>query len=426
MYESQLLAAKVLEKLLTGINLDKSFDAVFNREKSNNLKINESQIKALTYGTVRFLGQSKFKIEKLARNKIDNKLIESLLCVVFYQLSQEKFNDFTIVDQAVNAAKKIDHRKGNFVNAILRNYLRKKIQLNEEIIQNHAATYSYQDWWVQKIKKEFPSNWEQVLNIGNNHPPLTLRINKRKISKEKYTKILEKNNIEYQVISEVTLILKNPINVNEIPGFSGGYFSVQDYGAQLAAGLLDLKKGHKVLDACAAPGGKTCHMLESEDINLTALEVDKKRKDKITDNLKRLDLCANVINDSLSENNSWWKGELFDRILLDVPCSASGIVRRHVDIKWLRQPGDLKKFSETQYDLLRNAWRMLADRGKLLYVTCSIFEDENNDVIDKFKKVNSNATEIEITLPSNIEHQKNQLLPSEIHDGLFYALFEKK
>ena len=171
MYESQLLAAKVLEKLLTGINLDKSFDAVFNREKSNNLKINESQIKALTYGTVRFLGQSKFKIEKLARNKIDNKLIESLLCVVFYQLSQEKFNDFTIVDQAVNAAKKIDHRKGNFVNAILRNYLRKKIQLNEEIIQNHAATYSYQDWWVQKIKKEFPSNWEQVLNIGNNHPP---------------------------------------------------------------------------------------------------------------------------------------------------------------------------------------------------------------------------------------------------------------
>ncbi len=426
MYESQLLAAKVLEKLLTGINLDKSFDAVFNREKSNNLKINESQIKALTYGTVRFLGQSKFKIEKLARNKIDNKLIESLLCVVFYQLSQEKFNDFTIVDQAVNAAKKIDHRKGNFVNAILRNYLRKKIQLNEEIIQNHAATYSYQDWWVQKIKKEFPSNWEQVLNIGNNHPPLTLRINKRKISKEKYTKILEKNNIEYQVISEVTLILKNPINVNEIPGFSEGYFSVQDYGAQLAAGLLDLKKGHKVLDACAAPGGKTCHMLESEDINLTALEVDKKRKDKITDNLKRLDLCANVINDSLSENNSWWKGELFDRILLDVPCSASGIVRRHVDIKWLRQPGDLKKFSETQYDLLRNAWRMLADRGKLLYVTCSIFEDENNDVIDKFKKVNSNATEIEITLPSNIEHQKNQLLPSEIHDGLFYALFEKK
>jgi len=426
MYESQLLAAKVLEKLLTGINLDKSFDAVFNREKSNNLKINESQIKALTYGTVRFLGQSKFKIEKLARNKIDNKLIESLLCVVFYQLSQEKFNDFTIVDQAVNAAKKIDHRKGNFVNAILRNYLRKKIQLNEEIIQNHAARYSYQDWWVQKIKKEFPSNWEQVLNIGNNHPPLTLRINKRKISKEKYTKILEKNNIEYQVISEVTLILKNPINVNEIPGFSEGYFSVQDYGAQLAAGLLDLKKGHKVLDACAAPGGKTCHMLESEDINLTALEVDKKRKDKITDNLKRLDLCANVINDSLSENNSWWKGELFDRILLDVPCSASGIVRRHVDIKWLRQPGDLKKFSETQYDLLRNAWRMLADRGKLLYVTCSIFEDENNDVIDKFKKVNSNATEIEITLPSNIEHQKNQLLPSEIHDGLFYALFEKK
>lgn len=426
MYESQLLAAKVLEKLLTGINLDKSFDAVFNREKSNNLKINESQIKALTYGTVRFLGQSKFKIEKLARNKIDNKLIESLLCVVFYQLSQEKFNDFTIVDQAVNAAKKIDHRKGNFVNAILRNYLRKKIQLNEEIIQNHAATYSYQDWWVQKIKKEFPSNWEQVLNIGNNHPPLTLRINKRKISKEKYTKILEKNNIEYQVISEVTLILKNPINANEIPGFSEGYFSVQDYGAQLAAGLLDLKKGHKVLDACAAPGGKTCHMLESEDINLTALEVDKKRKDKITDNLKRLDLCASVINDSLSENNSWWKGELFDRILLDVPCSASGIVRRHVDIKWLRQPGDLKKFSETQYDLLRNAWRMLADRGKLLYVTCSIFEDENNDVIDKFKKVNSNATEIEITLPSNIEHQKNQLLPSEIHDGLFYALFEKK
>jgi 16S rRNA (cytosine967-C5)-methyltransferase len=426
MQDSQLLAAKILEKVLTGSNLDKSFDSVFNYHKSNNEEIQEPQIKALTYGAVRFLGHSSFLINQLVKNKINNKILEALIHIAFYQLSQDKSNDFTIVDQAVNAAKKIDYRKSKFVNAILRNYLRNKDRLQNELILDQTARYSYQGWWINKVKNEFKNNWKEILNIGNQHPPLTLRVNKRKISVEQYSKILKKNELDFELVSNDALIIIKPVNINELPGFQEGFISVQDFGAQLAPALLDLKSGQKVLDACAAPGGKTCHILEGSDVDVTALEIDGIRKEKITDNLNRLELSANVIHGGLSENNDWWNGELFDRILLDVPCSASGIVRRHVDIKWLRQENDLKKFSEIQYSLLMSAWNMLKVNGKLLYVTCSIFRDENMSVIDKFKNESKDAVEIDITFPESVNHINNQLLPSKNHDGLFYVLLEKK
>ena len=208
-------------------------------------------------------------------------------------------------------------------------------------------------------------------------------------------------------------------------GFLEGYISVQDFGAQIATELLDLERGQKILDACAAPGGKTCNILESEDVDVTALEIDEIRASKISSNLKRLDLNANVIHGSLSNENLWWNGEQFDRILLDVPCSASGIVRRHVDIKWLRQMNDLKKFSEIQYLLLKSAWPLLNSGGKLLYVTCSIFSNENRDVVERFKQDFMDAKEIDLIYPNNIKHIKNQLIPSENHDGLYYALLKK-
>ena len=225
--------------------------------------------------------------------------------------------------------------------------------------------------------------------------------------------------------SNTGLIIKNPLNINDIPGFLEGQISVQDFGAQIAAELLDIEKGQKILDACAAPGGKTCSILEYEDVDVTALENDEIRVDKISSNLKRLELNANVIHGSLSNNNLWWDGEYFDRILLDVPCSASGIVRRHVDIKWLRQMNDLKKFSEMQYLLLKSAWPLLKTGGKLLYVTCSIFSNENRDVIERFKKEFLDVKENDITYPNNTKYIKNQLVPSENHDGLFYALLQK-
>ena len=425
MQNSQLLSAKVLESLLDGANLDKSFEAVFRENKNNKLEIQEAQIKALTYGSVRFLGKSRFIIDYLVKNKIENKTVECLIHIALYQLSQEKFNDFTIVNQAVDAAKKIDFRKSKFVNAILRNYLRSKDNLYELLNKEQVAKYSYQNWWINKVKDEFKSDWEEILEIGNQHPPLSLRVNKRKITMQKYCEILVEHGLDHKVISNTGLIIKNPLNINDIPGFIEGYISVQDFGAQIATELLDIRKDQKILDACAAPGGKTCNILEYEDVDVTALEIDKVRADKISDNLNRLGLNANVIHGSLSNDNSWWKGGHFDRILLDVPCSASGIVRRHVDIKWLRQMGDLKKFSEMQYHLLKSAWPLMKSEGRLLYVTCSIFSNENRDVIEGFKKEFRDAKEIDLIYPNTIKHVKNQLVPSENHDGLFYALLQK-
>ena len=425
MQNSQLMSAKVLEKLLNGSNLDKSFDAVFNSSKSKSIDIQESQIKALTYGSVRFLGKSRFIIDQLVKNKIENRTVECLIHIALYQLSQEKFNNFTIVNQAVDAAKKIDFRKSKFVNAILRNYLRSKDDLHALLNQEQVAKYSYQNWWINKVKIEFKNDWEEILEIGNQHPPLTLRINKRKINIEKYSETLINNGLEHQIISNTGLIIKNPLNINDIPGFLEGNISVQDFGAQIATELLDIKRDQKILDACAAPGGKTCNIVEYANVDVTALEIDEIRAKKIVDNLRRLELNANVIHGELCNDNLWWDGEHFDRILLDVPCSASGIVRRHVDIKWLRQMNDLKKFSEMQYLLLKSAWPLLKCGGKLLYVTCSIFTNENRDVIERFKKDFIDANEIELIYPNNIKHIKNQLIPSENHDGLFYALLEK-
>ena len=425
MQNSQLMSAKVLEKLLNGSNLDKSFDAVFNSSKSKSIDIQESQIKALTYGSVRFLGKSRFIIDQLVKNKIENRTVECLIHIALYQLSQEKFNNFTIVNQAVDAAKKIDFRKSKFVNAILRNYLRSKDDLHALLNQEQVAKYSYQNWWINKVKIEFKNDWEEILEIGNQHPPLTLRINKRNINIEKYSETLINNGLEHQIISNTGLIIKNPLNINDIPGFLEGNISVQDFGAQIATELLDIKRDQKILDACAAPGGKTCNIVEYANVDVTALEIDEIRAKKIVDNLRRLELNANVIHGELCNDNLWWDGEHFDRILLDVPCSASGIVRRHVDIKWLRQMNDLKKFSEMQYLLLKSAWPLLKCGGKLLYVTCSIFSNENRDVIERFKKEFIDVNEIELVYPNNIKHIKNQLIPSENHDGLFYALLEK-
>ena len=222
------------------------------------------------------------------------------------------------------------------------------------------------------------------------------------------------------------ILIKKPMPIDSLPGFKEGEVSIQDYGAQLATHLLDLKKNYNVLDACAAPGGKACHMNEIEEIKLTAVEADKQRVERINENLKRLGHTFKVINSEIKAGNAWWDKKLFDRILLDAPCSASGIVRRHIDIKWLRRHDDLDYFHEKQFQLLRASWEMLKPLGKLLYVTCSIFEIENRSVVNRFLKEEKTAIEIKIKFPKNVNVDDNQLLPSLIHDGLFYVLFQKK
>ena len=424
MNHSQWLAAMIVEQVLLGKNLDKSFDLILNNYNNSEID-NLSQIKDMVYGAIRNLGKSNFYISKLVKKKIENQCLEALLHIVLFQITHERSNNFTLVNEAVDAAKKINHKKSAFINAVLRNFLRKKDSLQKELTQDESATYSYPDWWIQKVKNQYPKNWEDILVIGNERPPLALRINLKKIGVNDYSTILDEHDINHRIVGGECLIINTPLGVDKIPGFLEGRVSVQDFGAQIAAHLIDLKKEQKVLDACSAPGGKACHMLELESIKLLAIESDKKRTIKIQENIDRQGLKAKILNDKISIHNEWWDKDLFDRILLDVPCSASGIVRRHVDIKWLRRINDFKSFGESQLHLLKSAWPMLKENGKLLYVTCSIFKEENRDVIEKFKQDLGNVSELNINFPSNIAHIKNQILPSSNHDGLFYALLQK-
>ena len=423
MNHSQWLAAMIVEQVLLGKNLDKSFKLVLT--KYNNEAENLPQIKDMTYGAIRDLGKSKFYINKLVKNKIANLCLESLLHIVLFQINHSRSNDFTLVNQAVDAAKKIDRKKSSFINAVLRNFLRNKDSLEKELKEDESAVYSYPKWWIAKVKNQYPKNWQDILNIGNQRPPLALRINLQKLKINEYSITLDEEGIEHSLVSDECLIIKKPLDVNKIPGFLDGKVSVQDLGAQLAAHIIELKNDQRVLDACSAPGGKACHMLELEKIQLTAIESDKQRTIKIIDNIKRQGFTAQILNKKIDNQNEWWDKQYFDRILLDVPCSASGIVRRHVDIKWLRRINDFQNFADNQLILLRAAWPMLKEGGKLLYVTCSIFEEENRDVIEEFKKGLSNVSEIDIKFPSHIAHIKNQVLPSDNHDGLFYALLQK-
>lgn len=426
MQNSQWIASLIIENVLKGHNLDKSFQLILQKNGKTILERNQSQIKDLAYGALRFLGQSKFIINKLVKRKIENRSLEALLHIALFQINHERSNDFTIVDQAVNASKKIDPKKSAFVNAILRNFLRNKKIFNDQVFSDESARFNYLDWWISKIKEEYPNDWESILNIGNLHPPFSLRVNLKNINISDYKNILSNQGIDYFVLGEGALIFKKPMGVNKIPGFLEGNVSVQDYGAQLAAHILDLKENHNVLDVCAAPGGKSCHMLELKNIKLTSVEIDKARAKKIEENFNRENLVASVINAKVDINNIWWDKKLFDRILVDAPCSSSGIVRRHVDIKWLRRPSDLTYFSNIQFNLLVAAWPMLKTKGKLLYVTCSVFSDENIKVIERFKAKIKGVRELDISFPKNIKVINNQLIPTDLHDGLFYALLEKQ
>ena len=420
----QLTAANIVKDVLEGNNLNKVFQKYSKENKINPKDL--SQIKDLVFGALRSYGKTKFVINKLVKRPPPNLLISTLLHVALFQLISNRSNSYTVVDQAVSASNSVNKKYTAFINGVLRNFLRERLVILKEAERNEEAKYSYPKWWINQIKKEYPKSWKNILDIGNSHPALIIRVNIKKVSINKYIKGLEEHKIAHTFLGDEAILIKKPIPIDSLPGFKEGEVSIQDYGAQLATHLLDLKKNYNVLDACAAPGSKACHMNEIEEIKLTAVEADKQRVERINENLKRLGQTFKVINSEIKAGNAWWDKNLFDRILLDAPCSASGIVRRHIDIKWLRRPGDLDYFHEKQFQLLRASWEMLKPLGKLLYVTCSIFEKENRSVVNRFLKEEKTAMEIKIKFPKNINVDDNQLLPSLIHDGLFYVLLEKK
>jgi len=425
LHHSQLIAADCVSQVIKGHNLNHVFERHFDHHPHITPQQKSVAI-FLAYGAIRFLGENQFFIRKLINKKITNKKIEALLCVALFQLNHDQSTDFTVVNEAVEAAKYINKSwAGSFVNAVLRNFIRQKEDLKSELKNDEEAFHSYPLWWIKLIKEQYSKDWESILLNGNKHPPLTLRINIRKINLKQYEEKLKSESIDYRVLGDIAVELTQPIPVEKIPGFIAGEVSVQDFGAQLAANLLDLKDGQICLDACSAPGGKTGHMLEIADIELVSIDQEKERLYKVKENLERLQLHAHLKCADLTAINSWWNKKLYDRILLDAPCSASGVVRRHVDIKWLRRPRDIDMFAKQQKIMLQAMWQLLKKGGKLLYATCSIFPDENQRVIDNFIKEHSDAKEVKWSVDSKYSKYENQLIPNENHDGFYYALFEK-
>ena len=384
----------------------------------------------LAYRAMRNLGRSDALLKLLTTRAPEPAALNGLLCCALALLdssdtnieprSSVRYSAFTVVNQAVLAASAdpaMAHAKG-MVNAVLRRFLREQAALLATVMKEPSARWNYPGWWIDAMRQAHPTHWQAILEAGNINPPLTLRVNQRLGTPEAYLAMLAEQNIEARQIGRFAIRLQQPVPVAQIPGFSAGWVSVQDAAAQLAAPLLDVADGMRVLDACAAPGGKTGHLLEIAQLQLTALDSDPRRLTRVDENLQRLKLSAELLAGD-ARTTSWWDGKPFDRILADVPCTASGIVRRHPDIRWLRRKADTDQLAALSSGMLDNLWQMLRPDGKLLFVTCSVWPQESEAQAAAFA-MRSGAQR----LPA-----PGQLLPTasgtDDHDGLFYALFQK-
>ncbi len=421
MDKSQLLAAQTLGQVLAGHNLTQTLEGVWKLHPQ--LTPQQRGItQDLSYGALRHLGRLQAFLGQLLTRKLDDERVRHLLLVSLYQLEFSKTSPYAVVDHAVKAAGQFRKpwAKG-LVNAVLRNFLRRREALETALADNESARYSYPGWWIAKLRQQYPQAWEPMLDAGNQRPPMTLRVNRRRTSVPAYLEALKQGGIEARALGHDAVVLAQPVGVDKLPGFGEGDVSVQDFGAQYAALLLDVRDGMQVLDACCAPGGKTGHILEVADVAMTAVDSDADRITRTRSNLVRLGLQADLRIGDAANPFGWWDGEgKFDRILADVPCSASGIVRRHVDIKWLRREADLRIFATQQAAILRGLWPLLAIGGKLLYATCSVFVEENQQQIDRFLQEQAGARQLPLGI---LDH--GQLLPCSEHDGFFYALLEK-
>jgi len=415
-------AARAVAAVKAGTALPQALAAVFSQTGATPQA--RGAIQDIAYRTMRQWGRAQALLALLADKPPTPPELHGLLCCALALLLADDRNApyeaFTVVDQAVGATAadtRLVRAKG-MVNAVLRRFLRERDALLAQAMRQPAAQWNYPAWWIEAVQAAYPRQWEAVLEAGNGAPPLTLRVNRRKTTLDAYLRTLDDAGIAATRIGADAVRLERPLPVQRIPGFGAGQVSVQDAGAQLAAPLLDLRDGMRVLDACAAPGGKTGHMLECADIDLLALDSDPKRLERIGDNLRRLALQASLRAGDAARDD-WWNGKPFDRILADVPCTASGIVRRHPDIRWLRRKDDAVQLATLSARILDNLWQMLRPDGKLLFVTCSLWPRESEQQAAAFAERNG-----ALRLPA-----PGQLLPEaearQDHDGLFYALFQK-
>lgn len=419
------------------ISEGRSLDTALASAESNVSERDHALLRYLCYGTLRQHWQLQSWIDSLLSKPLKprDSVINALLAIGLYQIHSTRIPDHAVVSQTVEAARTLRRPKlAPLVNAILRRFLREPTEEATEAEQ--AAYWNHPEWLIDSIRADWPNDWKAILEANNQQAPMWLRVNTRRTDVAAYRQRLEADGIECQIEPGLpqALRLASPVSVDELPGFADGDVSVQDGAAQIAAPwLLDGKSG-RVLDACAAPGGKSSHLLElgGSDIELTCIDSDEVRLESVASNLARLQLDATLVAGDASNTKDWWDGEPWQAILLDAPCSASGVIRRHPDIKHLRRTSDIKALAATQTAILRALWPTLAPGGRLLYVTCSVLAAENDAVVEDFLARTGDAREVDVLQNNNIRDLMQdkacgfQVLPGAHGvDGFYFACLER-
>ncbi len=423
-------AARALAALRQGRNLDAALDAAPTALRAGT--------QALAYAAVRQRG-SLLAVLALLMSRRAPPLVEGLLLAALAQLrGAGQHAEHTVVSQAVQAAREIAAPQARMVNAVLRRFLRERDALETQARQGDEARYEHPAWWVQRLRRDWPEHWSAMLAAAQATPPLLLRINRRRCTVPDYVVALAQVGLHGQPLGEAwpdAVWVDPPCPVQRLPGFAQGWASVQDAAAMRAAPLLvdgegllpPLRADARVLDACAAPGGKTAHLLELAELDVLALDLDATRLQRVTDTLQRLGLSARTQAAHAAQPEAWWDGKPFDAILLDAPCSASGINRRHPDVRWLRRDSDIAELARTQATLLDALWPLLAPGGRLLFATCSLFAAEGRELVEAFLQRQASA---KVLLRPGVGGHllglpENGAAPSVSTDGFFYTLLQR-
>lgn len=419
------LAAKVVFQVLEkGISLSV---ALPDQQKHLESGKDKALLAELSYGVMRHLPQ----LDKLVSDcmskplKGKQRIVHQLLLVGCYQIYFTRIPSHAAISETAEACRQLRFEGlVKVVNGVLRNIQRQDKPLPTD---NDTLAFNTPAWIVKRLKAAYPDNWQEVIEQSHQRPPMWLRNNKLSQTRDEYLNALSELEINASVgSSSDAILLESPRDVAQLPGFDQGAASVQDGAAQWAATLLAPQDGELVLDACAAPGGKTCHLLEQANIELVAVDFDEKRLERVQQNLDRLSLNAKLIHGDAADIDSWWQGDKFDRILLDAPCSATGVIRRHPDIKWLRKQSDIEELASLQSKILDHCWQWLKPGGTLLYATCSILPQENEQQIRSFLERADDATLVPITQQPNADAIGWQITPgTESMDGFYYARLVK-
>lgn len=431
-------AATALESVVTD---GRSLDAALVTAGAQVSDKDRPMLRMLAYGTLRHHFRLREQLAQLLDRPLRkrDKIIESLLVVGLFQLTDTRVPDHAAVSMTVEAARLLRRPKfAGLINAVLRNFQRKNLATEET--QSDEATFNHPGWLLDRLRNDWPDDWPAIVEANNDRAPMWLRVNAARTTPADYLALMaslaEETDAPGEIIEGVShgIRLRAPLPVDELPGFADGLVSVQDAGAQLAAPWLLHDGGRRVLDACAAPGGKTCHLLEllEPSATVTAIDIEDERLARVRENLDRQGLHATVLAADASNLDSWWDGTPFDRILLDAPCSATGVIRRHPDIKVLRRDSDIAPLADLQRRMLDALWQALAPGGRLLYVTCSVLAAENEAVVSGFLAANADASEDQVLHDYNIRalmcprSAGFQVLPgTQGLDGFYFAAIEK-